>query len=1197
MPGRATMPSPLYAAAAEMAGAAAAAIAADGGAPEEQRSQLREYMVDNSALLSPAPGLAYRRSCRQDDKDPGQLVEWGAVVNGLNLGNGWIRVGSQFLPFSVDGSPVLVPILEPSAADDIDVPEETGSLEETYRDPKPFEGSVVEISGMSGLAKNLLADTAEDEQVELDVDSQRGLCVGWIEVEQLYAVKTFEGLLVAVPEASLKVWTPPLAEDGGFDLPWVAGVPGDDGYYWSAIIEHLMTKGYCVIQTSLSAKEREDALDGAEEGRTFQRMKQELEAGYLGFDNNTKVAPLRSGEDAAAGAEDFGAQGGAETILRACDQQMFMLAMSLGSWTPASLGFSCHGVMNTMVRTSVDRTEEDDFYPESMWDDEPDEWTAAAEGYVRFVQRRKLLIMHMIDNSGGELWLYPKGDLESTSVRIPVLPNKLVIFRHDLMDYSYQVEGPSVALQTWVLDSPADSVQINALKVSPSSPGEPGLIITNPGPVQSTAPTGSIMSLANRMSGECWSPDHWWNAFVAGTDCDIKWPESRWETEPYYEPGDSVLTGKSYTCHGGFLSNLQITQFDNSFFGVNEQESRTMIPGQRLVCEVGYACLYKAGFRRGTLKGRRVGSWLGDVGPDWNSFQMDWGRYFSDEVVCPSTWATSMSCVCTAGRLSHVFDMKGPVSSYDTACSSSLIALNAAHSAMFRGQDAGSTQISRGLNSTGMCGEDCTEALVGGVNTLLGPGSFIGNCMANMLTHKGRCFTFTESADGYQRADACGMIFVRLFDGDPRDVEERVCRLTGTCSNADGRSASLTAPSGPAQQKLLRKSIGFSGIDPATVTFAECHGTGTSLGDPIEVGAMAAVLCLDRTTPVLVGSHKSNTGHSEAGAGISGLTKCIMFLGMQAAPPNCHFNVLNPNITVEGFPQYFASETVDTGLSESFCGVSSFGFGGSNARADIAGVALRGPRESLLVPLPRVNVPREIPMGQALFICGSWTGWSQFESLECSNGGVYTCFVRLGATRREEFHISCDPHGGGARTIHPLVRRAGQRSQIVGPDAEGYGLNFLIDGVKDQEPSGAVYRVDFTWSEDKKSISWAPVRAPLDAELAIVGQGYKHRYSLSGTWLRSGEVQDMVAEDDAYRAQFRIGVRSQEEFYIVADGSRHHLIYPEFPQTRESGQVLGPDADRGERSWLVRGQVHQVVEVTLRFTDGRIFVQAVPRTT
>eukprot|EP00913_Durusdinium_trenchii_P033232 g31110.t1 len=282
----------------------------------------------------------------------------------------------------------------------------------------------------------------------------------------------------------------------------------------------------------------------------------------------------------------------------------------------------------------------------------------------------------------------------------------------------------------------------------------------------------------------------------------------------------------------------------------------------------------------------------------------------------------SMSCATTAARIAHQFDIRGPVSSYDTACSASLVAMNAAHLCMF---DSDPPK------------PDNAEALVVGVNTLLGPGR-----------------------------EGCGAVFVKMYQGDKQDEEDRVCALIGTATNQDGRSASLTAPNGPAQQQVIKKSMRFAGINPNTVSIAECHGTGTALGDPIEVGALMAVMH-ERKVPILKTSAKSNIAHLEAGAGIAGLTKCIMMINMGTAPPNCHFNLINPHLTIEGYP----------------------------VRADVYGWASKGHKAAVKANLPSHSLPRALHMGQKLYVSGSWDNFSSHKVMDGGRDGRYSVVVRV----------------------------------------------------------------------------------------------------------------------------------------------------------------------------------------------------------
>ena len=245
-----------------------------------------------------------------------------------------------------------------------------------------------------------------------------------------------------------------------------------------------------------------------------------------------------------------------------------------------------------------------------------------------------------------------------------------------------------------------------------------------------------------------------------------------------------------------------------------------------------------------------------------------------------------------------------------------------------------------------------------------------------------------------------------MYQGDKQDEEDRVCALIGTATNQDGRSASLTAPNGPAQQQVIKKSMRFAGINPNTVSIAECHGTGTALGDPIEVGALMAVMH-ERKVPIFKTSAKSNIAHLEAGAGIAGLTKCIMMINMGTAPPNCHFNIINPHLTIEGYPVYFDTEDIDIGLSSLYCGVSSFGFGGTNSRADVFGYATKGHKAAVKANLPPPSVPRALHMGQTLYISGSWDDFTSYKPMEGGRYGTYITTITVGEACCEEFQLSC----------------------------------------------------------------------------------------------------------------------------------------------------------------------------------------------
>jgi len=1041
---------------------------------------------------------------------------------------------------------------------------------------RPFEGLFVEVIGAVSLQglEDEEVDEDGDDDTEIDMDNKRGRCISWLDQKKQYRIETLSGSVVEVSEENLREYWPPAPEEGGFDVVWPS-IDESSDLFAEAVCAELAAKGFCVVQTFLSPATREEAVTVAEAGgeRHFYRMKQEIEGAYMGYESNSKVAHL---EHDTTDSIDAHAAGDA---LEACNRRMSALGVMLAPLSPFSLGFNCHGRINALIRMSDD----DETLVESiMDDDDADQWTANIESWVRFQQRRRLAVLCMISNKGGDLWLYPKDPKAGfgKSVHIPITQNKILLFRHDLMEYSYQVRGPSLALQTWILDDPPVFQQIKEMQVNLGVPGERGEVVVNPGPDVPDGPKASIMSLAVRMPGESWTPGAFWQMFCIGTDSVVQWPASRWDLETYYEEGgDANLTGKSYTCHGGFLSQMQIEQFDNDFFGISHMEARSMLPGQRLVMEVGYQCLASAGFTRKTLSGRRMGVWIGDAGPDWHSLQTGWHAFCPETDV--TTLGTSMNNSVTCSRLAHTYDLRGPTSSYDTACSASLVAMNAAHLAMF---DSDPPR------------RDNAECLVQGVNTLLGPVAFVANCQATMLTRQGRSFTFNKSADGYQRGEGCGAMYIKVFEGDKTEELERAAALVGTATNQDGRSASLTAPNGPAQQQVIRKSMRFAGIDPNAVSIAECHGTGTALGDPIEIGALMAVMH-KREFPILKTSAKSNIAHLEAGAGIAGISKCVMMLNVATAPPNQHLNCLNPHLSVEGYPCYFETDPVDSGFSSLYCGVSSFGFGGTNSRADVYGFATRGHKSAIRYELPKPIAPRVQPIGQNIFICGTWTGWKDYDAMERGTDGAYRCTVRLGPSRFEKFFLSCSQDA--YESIHPLFDEADQMAQIVGPDWDGKGLNFMIDGRGDDGvPEGTVFEVCFTWTEERKKIAWQKVAASYVLDDARpLGGDFEHSYQLRGSWRDWQGFQELQRVEGSssgsgtvptFEGTFRIGFRLREEFQIVRDGDLAQAFYP--CATRCSQTTVpfrGPDGCGKGRHWVIRGAQHETVKVIFSCADGR----------
>ncbi|CAJ1362981.1 unnamed protein product [Effrenium voratum] len=463
------------------------------------------------------------------------------------------------------------------------------------------------------------------------------------------------------------------------------------------------------------------------------------------------------------------------------------------------------------------------------------------------------------------------------------------------------------------------------------------------------------------------SPEALWALLVAGTETQTEVALDRWDVALYYapdvRPGSEVA--KSNAKHGAFLAASELAMFDFGFFGVSEEEAEVWLPEQRLVLRTGFDALQQAG---AATRGARVGVYVGDCSGE------------SQHHVPLRLKSHQSTVAATGSRLSYLLGLRGEACSFDTACSSSLVALGHAH----------------GMRSD----RTCAGALVLGVRVLFGPEGFVGLGAAGFLGVHGRCLTFDGSANGFGRGEGCSGIFL-CKDPEDGDVEMHLASLLGTAVNQDGRSASLTAPNGPSQQSCIRDSLALAGIDPATISLAECHGTGTSLGDPIEVGA-ARVVMQKRDVPLSLTSSKSNIGHAEAAAGLNGLVKCVLALLYSVCPPNVHLRRLNAHIDIDGFPCLVGMENVDVIRNSQHVGVSSFGFGGTNARADLWGYCQEGFRGEALASFVSIPCPS---CGQGM--CRSCGRAARFlDGHACTGAKAPPCCSECAADESDESDLS-----------------------------------------------------------------------------------------------------------------------------------------------------------------------------------------------
>ncbi len=418
----------------------------------------------------------------------------------------------------------------------------------------------------------------------------------------------------------------------------------------------------------------------------------------------------------------------------------------------------------------------------------------------------------------------------------------------------------------------------------------------------------ALIGLACRIPGGVTDSAHFWKLLQTGTDAVREIPADRWDINEYYD-SDPDIRGKMASRWGGFLD--RVDQFDPGFFGIAPREAVSMDPQQRLLLEVSWEALEIAGLSSGKLLGTKTGVYLGITGSDYAYYLLE----HADPAMIDAYFASGIAHSIASGRLSYILGLQGPSVSIDTACSSSLVAIHLACQALRVG--------------------DCSLALAGGTNTIVHPETMVALSHAHMLAPDGRCKTFDESADGFVRGEGCGVVVLKRLSDAQRDGDRILAVIRGSAVNQDGASSGLTAPNGPAQEAVIREALVNGGVEAREVSYVEAHGTGTSLGDPIEVQALGEVLCAGRSKqePLYIGSVKTNIGHLEAAAGITGLIKVVLSLQHREIPPHLHLKRKSSRIPWERYAMEIPTERVawPERNGKRIAGVSSFGFSGTNA--------------------------------------------------------------------------------------------------------------------------------------------------------------------------------------------------------------------------------------------------------------------------
>ncbi|GGL14959.1 hypothetical protein GCM10012284_57070 [Mangrovihabitans endophyticus] len=534
----------------------------------------------------------------------------------------------------------------------------------------------------------------------------------------------------------------------------------------------------------------------------------------------------------------------------------------------------------------------------------------------------------------------------------------------------------------------------------------------------------AIVGMACRYPGAVGSPEDLWRLVLAGGDAISEFPTDRgWDTEGLYDP-DPDKSGKTYSIRGGFLAG--VADFDAGFFGISPREALAMDPQQRLLLETSWETLERAGIDPHQLRGSRTGTFIGASYQDYSA-----GSAVQDGAEGHLVTGTISSVL--SGRLAYHYGFEGPAVTLDTACSSSLVALHLACQSLRNGES--------------------DLAMAGGVSVMATPSAFVGFSRQRAMATDGRCKAYAEAADGMSLAEGVGLVLVERLSDAQRHGHQILAVVRGSAVNSDGASNGLTAPNGPSQQRVITQALANAGVAADEVDVVDGHGTGTKLGDPIEAQALLATYGTRRSRPLMLGSVKSNIGHTQMASGVASVIKMVLALRHGTVPATLHVD--RPSSHVDWTPGAIELVTEATAWPETDrprrAAVSSFGLSGTNVHT-VLEQAPDAPE-----PAARVSTPDLAPLAlsgrtpAALRAQAARLRTYLQDRPELRLGEVAAALATTRASLTHRAAVVTGDRDAALRALDALHASAADPALITGEPARG-SLAFLFTGQGSQRP-------------------------------------------------------------------------------------------------------------------------------------------------